>query len=99
MKCSRQYRNGRTLTREVHEAFDPESDYVSMVNTHLQITRRPHSEQRVAQYVTIRATTPFVIEVRLDHLVWKGLPQSKIKLAKQSAAYESWKTLSEPSSF
>ena len=70
-----------------------DSDYVSMVNKHLQVTRRPRSGQSVAQYRTISATAPFRIEIQIEQRVWQGLPQSKIKLAKQSAAYEAWKTL------
>lgn len=78
-------RDGRT--------FDPDSDYVSMVNKHLQVTRRPRSGQSVAQYRTISATAPFRIEIQIEQRVWQGLPQSKIKLAKQSAAYAAWKAL------
>ena len=83
--------------RHVARDFEPDSDYVSMVNRHLQRTHRPHSGQMVARYKTLRATAPFQVEIQIDQQVWQGLPQSKIKLAKQSAAFEAWKSLEEMS--
>ena len=85
----------KTLIFDGGVDVNQDTDYVSMVNKHLQVTRRPRSGQSVAQYRTISATAPFRIEIRIEQRVWQGLPQSKIKLAKQSATYEAWKKLHE----
>ena len=78
---------------EAPRAFDRRVDFISKLNVYLQQSRRPNQhEANIAKYMKLPedvAAGPgnFRCEVNVEDRVFRGAAQSKMMIAKQSAAH------------